>query len=210
MGGLLHAQTNFAVTNVGFQYYINGTNNTGTGQGMAGFNPPPTNNSPPLTLHAGATYTFSINVQNIHPVGIVSTAPGNTATRYSNATPQSIFSGTITLVIPATNFPSTLYYECTAHFFYGVITVLPPLATPPPPNTIISLVLTPTTVTMTSSGTNTTYSLVPEFNSNLVTGSWQSVPSFTNTFTNGTNFTTFNRLDDLCGSNVFLRISQRP
>ena len=118
--------------------------------------------------------------------------------------------GTITLVIPSTNFPTTLYYECNQHFFYGVITVVPPTAQPPPPNTIISLIVGPTLVTMISSGTNTTYSLVPQFDSNVIDGNWQDVPGFTNTFANGTNMTVFDRLDSICGSNVFLRITQRP
>ena len=63
---------------------------------------------------------------------------------------------------------------------------------------------------MISSGTNTSYSLVPQFDSNVVDGNWQDVPSFTNTFADGTNTTVFDRLDSICGSNVFLRITQRP
>jgi hypothetical protein len=39
---------------------------------------------------------------------------------------------------------------------------------------------------------------------------WASVPGFTNTFANGTNVTTFDRLDPICGPNVFLRVSQQP
>jgi hypothetical protein len=116
----------------------------------------------------------------------------------------------MTLVIPATNFPTTLYYECAVHFFYGVITVVPPVNNAPPANHIISIVMSPTTVTLTSDGTNTTYNLVPQFNSNVFDGNWQDVPTFTNAFANGTNTTSFGRLDAVCGPNVFLRISQRP
>jgi hypothetical protein len=63
-----------------------------------------------------------------------------------------------------------------------------------------------------STGAATTYNLVPEFRSNLVTGAWLDVPSFTNNFADGTNTTTFGRLEPVCGPNVFLRIShsQRP
>ena len=39
---------------------------------------------------------------------------------------------------------------------------------------------------------------------------WSPVPSYTNTFANGTNTTVFERLDPICGPNVFLRISQQP
>jgi hypothetical protein len=201
--------TNFGVTTpAGFQYFINGVNNTGTGQGNIGGTP--TNNCPPLTLAAGQTYTFTVNVGATHPLGVVTTIPPSVAT-YSNASPQGITSGTVTLTIPSTNFPSTLYYQCNTHHFYGVITVVPPVQQPAPPrNTIISIVVTPDGVTVDSSGTNTTYLLVPQFNSNVVDGNWHDVPTFTNTFANGTNTTTFGRLDALCGSNVFVRISQRP
>lgn len=208
-GETIQAQINFGVTNPSnvFQYFINGTNNTGTGPGTIFATP--TNNCPPLTLVAGATYTFTVSVSVNHPFEIVTNTPSPSAVHYTNATPTSTTSGTMTLVIPATNFPSTLYYECNTHLFYGVITVVPATVAPPP-NTIISIVITPNGVVLTSSGTNTTYSLVPQFNSNVVDGNWHDVPGFTNNFANGTNTTTFNRLDSICGSNVFLRISQRP
>ncbi len=208
--GIAGAQPNtFAVTTPSstFQFFINGANTTGTGTGGLG----PTNNSPPLTLTAGQTYTFNISTAFFHPMEIVTNVPANASdVHYTNANPVNTTSGTMTLVIPATNFPTTLYYECSVHFFYGVITVVPPVANVPPANHIISLVLTPTGVTMTSDGTTTTYSLVPQFNSNVFDGNWHDVPAFTNVFANGTNTTTFNRLDAVCGPNVFLRISQRP
>ncbi len=206
--GVVRGQTTFSVSNSGFQYFINGTNNTGTGQGSTSGRP--TNNCPPIFVTAGTTNTFNISVQSFHPIRVVTNSPGPTATTYTGAAPQGLTAGTMTLIIPATNFPSTLYYECSTHFFYGVINVLPPSITAPPQNQIISIVVTPAGVTVTSTGTNTTYTLVPEFNSNLVSGTWQSVPSFTNNFSNGTNVTTFDRLDQFCGSNVFLRITQRP
>ena len=206
--GVAFGQVTFNVSNTNYQYYINGTNNTGTGLGtMGGL---VTNNSPPLFVTAGTTNLFVISVEAIHPVKIVTNTPGPLATTYSGASPQGLTSGTMTLIVPATNYPSTLFYECSRHFFYGTITVLPPTAGVPPRNTIISLVVTPNGITVTSTGTNTTYTLVPEFSSNLLGNTWLSVPTFTNTFTNGTNTTSFDRLDAECGSNVFLRISQRP
>jgi hypothetical protein len=207
LSGAAHAQTNFGVTTPSstFQFFIDGANNTGqpAGGGL--------NNSPPLTLTAGQTYTFTISDASIHPMEIVTSTPSSgSAPHYTNATPVSTTSGTMTLVIPATGFPTTLYYECAIHFFYGVITVVPPVVNAPPANHIISIVLTPDTITLTSDGTNTTYNLVPQFNSNVFDGNWQDVPSFTNVFASGTNTTRFNRLDAVCGPNVFLRISQRP
>jgi hypothetical protein len=208
LGGAARAQTNFGVTTPSsvFQFFIDGANNTGTGTGGLG----PTNNSPPLTLTAGQTYTFTVSTAAFHPFEIVTNTPQSGAAHYTNANPVSTSSGTMTLVIPATDFPTTLYYECAVHFFYGVITVVPPVNNAPPANHIISIVLTPDSVTLTSDGTNTTYNLVPQFNSNVFDGNWQDVPSFTNVFASGTNTTSFNRLDAVCGPNVFLRISQRP
>jgi hypothetical protein len=206
LGGAARAQTNFGVTTPGssFQFFINGANTTGQPQGSG------INNSPPLTLTAGQTYTFNVSTASFHPMEVVSTSPGSGATHFPGATPTTTSSGTMTLVIPATGFPTTLYYQCAVHFFYGVITVVPPVVNAPPSNHIISIVLTPTTITLKSDGTNTTYNLVPQFNSNVFDGHWLDVPNFTNVFASGTNTTSFGRLDSVCGSNVFLRISQRP
>lgn len=199
------AQTNFTVTTPGgatFPYFF-----IVSGPGV------PATQCPPINVRAGNTYTFSISTTpGFHPVDIVSNVTFPVINgAYSGASPQTITSGTITLTIPATNFPSTLFYICDIHGFHGQINVSAPATPPAPPqNIIISILVQPTNVVVTSSGTNTTYVLVPEFNSNLVTGSWLSVPSFTNTFSDGTNTTMFGRLDAICGSNVFLRISQRP
>jgi hypothetical protein len=196
------AQTNFTVTTPNFIYSVNGLPATGAPGEFV-------QNSPTLTVTAGNTYTFTMEANSIHPMGIAtnSTFPPSSS-EYPNASPQIVSSGTITLTIPATNFPSTLYYECNNHGFYGIINVLPPTGAPPR-NIIISIAVG-TNVVVTSTGTNTTYTLVPQFNSNLVSGTWQTVPNFTNTFSNGTNITSFGRLESICGPNVFLRISQEP
>jgi hypothetical protein len=60
---------------------------------------------------------------------------------------------------------------------------------------------------MQSLGTNGNgWLAIPEFSSNLVSSNWAIVPNYSNSFTSGTNTTTFNRLDPICGPNVFLRI----
>jgi hypothetical protein len=136
------------------------------------------------------------------------TGPIPSSFEYSNASPQIVSSGVITFTIPETNFPSQLYYQCDFHGFYGVITIVPPVP-PPPPNQILSLSVT-TNIVLISTGTNTAYNLVPQFSSNITSGVWQAVPSYSNSFNNGTNTTVFDRLDAICGSKVFLRISQQP
>jgi hypothetical protein len=195
------AQTNYTVTTPNLQYAVNGVILTNAAPGFF------VSNSPPLTLVAGNTYTFTMQAASVHPMVVVTQFTGSppSSFAYSNASPQVVSSGTITLHIPATNFPSTLYYQCNIHGFYGAIHIIPP----PPASQIISLSVT-TNIVMLSTGTNTLFTLVPQYNSNLVTGVWQAVPAYTNTFDSGTNTTTFDRLDALCGPNTFLRISQQP
>ena len=200
------AQTNFIVTSPNLIYAINGD----AGTNSPGFF---VNNCPPLTLVAGNTYTFTMQASSIHPM-VVGTnfstgSPLPVEFSYANATPQNISSGLITLTIPATGFPTNLYYQCNVHGFYGVITVMPPGSPAPPPNQILSISVG-TNVVVISSGTTTLYTLVPQFSSNLTDGVWANVPSYTNTFDSGINTTVFDRLEPICGDNVFLRISQQP
>jgi len=163
---------------------------------------------PTLNLTAGATYRFIIGTTAFeHPVVVATnnTASPPVGSAYSDASPQVITSGAITVTLPATNYPTTLYYRCNNHLFGGVINVLPP----PPPNEIVSVSVT-TNVMLVSTGTTNTWVLVPEFNSNLVNGVWATVPGYTNVFADGTNTTTFGRLDAIAGPDVFLRIRQSP
>lgn len=207
LGGLAHADTNFVVTTPSGDFYvINGAPATNT-SGLY------VNNCQPLTVYAGNTYTFTMMAASFHPMVVATNAASSGLMpaadfAYTNASPQAVFSGTITLTIPPTNFPSHLYYQCNIHGFYGVITVLPPLVEPPQ-NRIVGLSVT-TNIVLLSTGTNTSFVLVPQFSSNLDSGVWAPVQNFTNTFANGTNRTVFDRLDPICGPNVFLRISQQP
>jgi len=202
MATICHAQTqtNFTITTPGAQFAFMVDN---------------TNNNPTLVLTAGATYSFTINTTpGFHPVDInTNTTFPFASNNFAGASPQAITTGTIILTIPPVNFPTNLFYQCNIHGFFGQINVLPPAATAPPPNTIISIVLSPTNVTVTSTGTTTTYAFVPQFSSNLLSGPWLDVSNFaniTNSFDGATNTTVFDRLDAICGSNVFIRISQEP
>ncbi len=205
--GIVQAQVivsppNYTVTTPGkeFEYVVNGV---GSGQPATNAN---VNDSLNFTLNAGAAYIFSMNTAANHPVDIC-TNP-NTSSRYIGASAQAVSSGTVTLTIPATNYPTTLYYICDIHAFYGIITVAPPQ--PPPSATILQSSVT-TNIVLTFSGGTNTIQLIPQFSSNLVDGVWLTVPSYTNTFSgNGTNTTSFSRLDGICGPDVFLRISQAP
>jgi hypothetical protein len=161
----------------------------------------PTN--PTIELVAGVTNILDIQTADIHPVVIANTPDGSDG--YSDARPQIVNSEPITVLTPTTGFPDTLYYICYYHGFYGEIHFSMPAGTPnPPPNTILEIHVG-TNVVMTSTGTSTTWLLVPEFSSNLFHGAWADVPGYTNFFANGTNTTIFPRLDPICGPNVFLR-----
>ena len=162
--------------------------------------------NPTIQLVAGVTNILIINTASFHPV-VITTAPAKTP-RYSGATSQSISSGSITVTNPTSGFTTPLYYVCDVHSFFGQINFTAP-AGPPLPNTILKVIVG-TNVVMISTGTNTTFTFIPEFSSNLVSGAWTPVPNFTNTFLNGTNTTKFNRLDPICGPNVFLRVRQQP
>jgi len=165
--------------------------------------------NPTITLHAGVTNYFVINTTpGFHPVVIRNSTgfPFN-SDLYAGANPQNVSTATILLQSPSTGFPGKLYYQCSLHGFFGEIDVEAPFSPIPPQNRIVAIQVG-TNVLMLSTGTNTTWQLVPEFSSNLTSGAWAAVPNFSNTFANGTNTTVFNRLDPICGPNVFLRLRQ--
>jgi hypothetical protein len=193
--GLQAQTTAYIVTTSGFSFRVNGP---GVNSSTA---------NPTLNLTAGNTYNFVVNLESGLYSLVILTSSAQGSPEYLGATPQNISSGTIVLTIPATGYPSTLYYEDNVHGFFGTINITAP--PPPPPNTIVSVSAT-TNVVLVSTGTNTTWTLVPEFSSNLVNGAWAAVPVYTNTFANGTNRTVFNRLDAICGPHVYLRIAQFP
>jgi hypothetical protein len=168
--------------------------------------------NPTINLTAGVTNILEINTTvATHPVIITTVPPPDVSNsgQISGASPQNITTGTMTLTTPSTGFPTTLYYICSIHHFGGQINLTAPIGPTPPPNTILQIKVG-TNIVMTSTGTNTTWILVPQFSSNLSSGLWSPVPNFTNTFANGTNTTIFNRLDPISGPNVYLRLSQQP
>jgi hypothetical protein len=164
--------------------------------------------NPTIELIAGVTNILNIQTVDFHPVQ-VTVEPFTFSSWFSGADPKSAaHNQPIALTTASSGFPTTLYYVCAYHGFYGQIHFTAPASPVPPQNTLLQIRVG-TNIVMTSTGTNTTWLLVPEFSSNLLSGSWSSVPSYTNRFANGTNTTTFNRLEAICGSNVFLRLRQQ-
>lgn len=184
------AQTSNNVTASGFTYVFNT---------VGGANPT-------LTLYRGVTYIFSLSVIG-HPFFIKTNISAGTTDVYTNGVVNNgAQTGLLTFNVPV-NAPSQLSYNCSVHSLsasmHGLLNIINPPA--PPTGEIVLISLSPTGVTMKSLGA-TNWTAIPEFNSNLVAGAWAVVPGYTNILANSTNTTTFNRLDTICGSNVFLRI----
>lgn len=168
----------FTVTSPGFFFSINGSMN------------------PTLTLERGKTYTFAVNTTPGpfgHPFHIDS--PGVTG--------NDITSGSITYTVP--NVASDYIYFCTVHgvsMSGSIVTVAPP---PPPTIQILSLSVGQNLM-LTSTGTNT-WSVLPEFKTNLASTNWFALTVNSNRFSNGTNETFCGRPP---GENVFIRIKSVP
>ena len=150
--------------------------------------------SPTLTLVRGQTYTFEVatspglNLFYIDSPGVVN---------------NDISSGTLTYTVP-TNATNYIYF-CSVHGLImagDIITVEP--AGPPTIN-IVAISVT-TNITLTSTGTNT-WSVIPEFTTNLVTTNWFALTVQTNRFFNGTNETICGKPP---GDEVFIRIRSQP
>ena len=181
------AQTSNAVGNVGLSAYnINGTNNA------------------TLTLLRGVTYLFNVNASG-HPFWIKSVSGTGTGSAYNNGvTGNGIQVGMLTFAVP-TNAPNTLFYNCQFHSaMKGTLNILDP---PSPPVVRIVSISVGKAVVVASTGA-TGWSPVPEYCCDLPPTNWTTVSTFTNVFGNGTNTTSFDRLEPVCGRSVFIRIRE--
>src|SRR5437867_21638 len=147
-------------------------------------------NSPTLTLVRGHTYTFAVNTTpGFHPFRINSPGVVN----------NSISTGTTTYTVPtdATNYT----YDCVVHgvSMQGSILTVEPSA---PPSIRILGLSVGTNIVLTSSGTNT-WSVIPEYTTNLSSTNWFALTVQSNVFANGTNDTFCGRPP---GDAVFIRI----
>ena len=149
--------------------------------------------NPTLTLVRGKTYSFDINADPIHPFFIQSGGVYN----------NNITSGTMYFTVP--NVATNYSYFCSVHYFGGqIVTIAPP---PPPPPKVKFLSLTVSSnLTFYSTGTNT-WSVKPQYSTNLATTNWFALTVITNRYLNGTNET-------ICGlppgKSVVLRILAQP
>lgn len=159
---------------------------------------------PTLTLERGVTYVFQLSNVAFHPFWIKSSLGFGSTGAYNNGVVNNgAASGTITFTVPA-DAPAQLFYQCGNHSaMSGTLTIVSP---PSPPTVRVVHIAVGPTVVVTSTGTNG-WSAIPEFNCDLNSTNWTPVTPFTNSFANGTNVTSFSRLEAVCGSpTVFLRI----
>jgi hypothetical protein len=163
---------------------------------------------PTLTLERGVTYIFQIGNLAIHPFWIkASSGFGSTGAYNDGVLNNGATSGNITFTVPA-NAPDSLLYQCGNHsVMMGTLNIVTPAT---PPTVQIVYISVGPFITVNSTGTNG-WSVVPEFACDLSAPAWNPVANFTNSFSAGTNVTTFPRLDPFCGStNVFIRIRNQP
>lgn len=176
------AATNiFSVVNSGVSaYLINGASN------------------PNLKLVRGFTYTFNISAP-FHPFWIKSVQGNGTANAFTDGvTGNGTDAGTVVFAVP-TNAPSLLFYNCEVHpAMTGQLNI-----EDPPVVSIITFTVD-TNLTFESTGTDALNVRVA-VSSSLVTGGWSNVPSFLNSYSQGTNTTTLTPPADPI---VFFRIQQ--
>jgi hypothetical protein len=145
--------------------------------------------NPTLTLVRGKTYTFAVNASSFHPFLIQSTGVAN----------NNISQGTLTFSVP--NVASNYSYICSIHGFGGQILTVAPAPPPPPKIKILSLTVS-SNIIMRSTGTNT-WSVIPEYTTNVIGTNWFALTVVSNFFSGGTNET-------ICGrppvEPAFLRI----
>jgi hypothetical protein len=148
-------------------------------------------NSPSISLVRGRTYTFAVNTSSFHPFEILST----------NVVNNNTANGTITFTVP--HVASNYTYRCGVHTgsasLRGTILTVPP---PTPPTIRVVGFDLGSNLVLRSTGTNT-FTLIPEYNTNLNTTNWFALTVQSNRFANGTNETFCGRPP---GSNVFVRI----
>lgn len=159
---------------------------------------------PGFTLQRGVTYVFQLSNVGIHPFWIkTNTGLGGNGAFLTGVVNNGGNSGSVTFTVPATA-PNSMLYQCGNHgVMSGTLTIVTPVS---PPTVTIVHINVGSFITIKSTGTNG-WSIIPEFNCGLATTNWSVINPFTNSFSSGTNTTTFPRLEAVCGStNVFVRV----
>jgi uncharacterized protein YwbE len=173
-------------------------------------------NNPTLTLTRGVTYVFQLTGLSIHPFYIKTNLTTGSANVWTaGVVNNGSTSANVVFTVPTTPLPpaltNTLFYHCGNHAAMGGLL---PIVDPPPGPQLVKIVYITVSnnIVINSLGTNT-WSVTPLCNSNLTSTNWVAIPNFSNSFTNGTNITTFGRtnVDVICGPGnpAFFRIRQQ-
>ena len=169
--------------------------------------------NPTLTLTRGVTYVFVLTGLSIHPFYIKTNLSIGSVDQWTiGVTNNGSTSANVSFAVPTSPLPAalnnTLFYHCGNHApMGGQLNIVNPTG----PSSVKIVYLTVSNgIVIKSTGTNT-WSVTPLCNCDLTTTNWTPIPSFTNTFSNGTNTTTFPKPDPICGSNnpAFFRIRQQ-
>ena len=156
---------------------------------------------PTITLVRGRTYTFQLNTSGSHPFFIGTAVQSHVAPAGVSGN-NGASSGTITFAVP-TNAVNCVYY-CTIHSFSGnIVMVNPP--TPPVPR-IVSFTIGTNIVLRSAPATNT-FTIFPEYKTNLNSSNWVPLSVVSNRFLNGTSETFCGRPP---GTNLFIRLRAGP
>ena len=169
--------------------------------------------NPTLTLTRGVTYVFVLSGLSIHPFHIKTNLTTGTGGDWTTGVVNNAStSANVVFTVPTSPLPSaltnTLFYHCGNHPSMGGLL---PIVDPVGPSLVkIVFISVSNNVVLKAIGTNT-WSFTPLYNCDLKTTNWTVLPSFTNTFANGTNTSIFPRPDPICGTNqpVFFRVRQQ-
>lgn len=170
-------------------------------------------NNPTLVLTRGVTYVFVLSGTSLHPFYIKTNLTTTAGSQWTTGVVNNgSTSANVIFTVPTTPLPpaltNTLFYHCGNHATMGGLL---PIVDPVGPTTVkIVFISVSNNVVIQATGTNT-WSFTPLCNCDLNTTNWTVLPSYTNTFANGTNTTIFPRPDPICGSNqpAFFRIRQQ-
>lgn len=166
---------------------------------------------PPFTFQRGVTYVFLLSNVAIHPFWIKSVLggafSGGAGAFTSGVVNNGATSGSVIFTVPPSA-PDQLFYQCGNHApMSGILTIVDP---PTPPTVQIVFINVADFITVKSTGTNG-WSAIPEFRCGLDGTNWTAVANVTNNLVNGTNTSTFPRLEAICGStNVVIRVRNQP
>ena len=158
--------------------------------------------NPVITLVRGQIYAFHVETEPDHPLYIT---PSD-GVQNNNIYDSDSQGGPLIFTVPTNAVNDDIQYFCPIHGFGNTFEFVDPPTTPAPPVIQILNFTVGTNIVLTSTGTNT-WSVIPEFTTNIGGTNWFALTVQTNNFFNGTNETICGRPP---GTNVFIRIRSTP